>query len=509
MTALRILAIDGSGLFSMHWEIGQGKEYGQAQQGTLAAVQRAREGFDRVVFCCDSGKSFRRSLIPEYKANRTDRGEPYRAQLRSTAEALAKDRCAIIYAPEYGSGYAEADDVLGTIAEMAHGEHQLVILTQDKDLSQLVTEDGGVTIMKPNGEIVDYAAVREKMGVPPPRVTLLLALAGDASDNYKPYKGLGPKGAQALIEAYATESFQGINDIWENLHDAGKLLKDGPLVERMIAAGKEPALNALDVATIRRDIPIDFAQILAEPTAQELSYGDGPQETPAASPVVTNELIRHDPTLAQVAKRPAVAMSARVQSQLPYWAQDGYLARLHEIGRCFVTARCFPNVATPEQAMVVGMFAHECRVGIATAMQHAYFVHGRLGWSATWFLMRIEASGQREKFDIQEITDAKCVILVKRKGSPERRVTWLWTEAERAGLTKPSRSGEPSNWQKYPQDMNLARCIARASRQEFRAICGGMYLIEEMVAELPEEAGARHVADTRQLLTATGYQQAA
>ena len=66
-------------------------------------------------------------------------------------------------------------------------------------------------------------------------------------------------------------------------------------------------------------------------------------------------------------------------------------------------------------------------------------------------------------------------------------MTWEWARRERAGLTKPSRSGEPSNWTKWPKEMNLSRCIARALRQEFRDFIGGRYIPEEMSEELPED----------------------
>jgi hypothetical protein len=104
MKILKILAVDISGLFSQFWEVdnGRGRDFDKPRTSTVSAVRRFREGHDRVAICCDSGKSFRAEIWPSYKANRPDRGEAYRNQLRLTIEALAAEGCSVFRAPRYG-----------------------------------------------------------------------------------------------------------------------------------------------------------------------------------------------------------------------------------------------------------------------------------------------------------------------------------------------------------------------------------------------------------------------
>ena len=93
-------------------------------------------------------------------------------------------------------GY-EADDVIATLAARHRGEG-VDVLTGDKDLLQLAAYDG-VRILDPQGDPVDAA---KKFGVPPGRIGDYLALVGDASDNVAGVRGVGPKSAVALLDAF-------------------------------------------------------------------------------------------------------------------------------------------------------------------------------------------------------------------------------------------------------------------------------------------------------------------
>ena len=75
----------------------------------------------------------------------------------------------------------------------------VVIVTGDKDLFQLVCDSVKVYNPKDNGTWYDAAEVQKKFGVKPSQVVDVLALMGDASDNIKGVPGIGEKGARELI----------------------------------------------------------------------------------------------------------------------------------------------------------------------------------------------------------------------------------------------------------------------------------------------------------------------
>ena len=94
------------------------------------------------------------------------------------------------------AGY-EADDVIGTLAELGKKEgYQVFIITGDKDAFQLV--DDQIKILHPHKEnfVYDTDKVRERFsGLGPDKVVDILALMGDASDNIPGVPGIGEKTA--------------------------------------------------------------------------------------------------------------------------------------------------------------------------------------------------------------------------------------------------------------------------------------------------------------------------
>ncbi len=81
---------------------------------------------------------------------------------------------------------------------------QVMIVTSDKDMMQLVTDR--VSLMNPmkDDAVYDPAEVKEFLGVPPEKVADLLALKGDAVDNIPGAPGIGDKGANGLIREFGS-----------------------------------------------------------------------------------------------------------------------------------------------------------------------------------------------------------------------------------------------------------------------------------------------------------------
>ncbi len=130
-----------------------------------------------------------------YKANRASMPEDLRRQIPYIRRALEALRIPILEAEGF-----EADDVIGTLArEAAELEHDVFIVSGDKDMMQLVTPR--VKILNPQKDnlILDAAKVTETLGVGPEKVVDVMALRGDAVDNIPGAPGIGDKGSVELI----------------------------------------------------------------------------------------------------------------------------------------------------------------------------------------------------------------------------------------------------------------------------------------------------------------------
>ena len=135
-----------------------------------------------------------------YKANRASMPEDLRRQIPYIRRALEALRIPILEAVGF-----EADDVIGTLArEAAEREHEVFIVSGDKDMMQLVTS--AVKVLNPQKDnlILDPAKVVEVLGVPPEKVIDVMALRGDAVDNIPGAPGIGDKGSVDLIVEFGS-----------------------------------------------------------------------------------------------------------------------------------------------------------------------------------------------------------------------------------------------------------------------------------------------------------------
>jgi DNA polymerase-1 len=145
-------------------------------------------------------QSFDEVSYEGYKANRASMPEDLRRQIPYIRRALEALRIPILEAVGF-----EADDVIGTLArEAAEQEHEVFIVSGDKDMMQLVTPR--VKILNPQKDnlILDPAKVTETLGVPPEKVVDVMALRGDSVDNIPGAPGIGDKGSVELIQEFGS-----------------------------------------------------------------------------------------------------------------------------------------------------------------------------------------------------------------------------------------------------------------------------------------------------------------
>lgn len=135
-----------------------------------------------------------------YKANRTEMPADLAQQVPYIRRALEAFQIPII---QY-DGF-EADDVIGTLSHKAEAAgHKVYIVSNDKDMLQLVTEHVSVLNPVKDNLVLDPPAVKETLGVPPERVIDVMALRGDSIDNIPGAPGIGDKGSVELIQQFGS-----------------------------------------------------------------------------------------------------------------------------------------------------------------------------------------------------------------------------------------------------------------------------------------------------------------
>jgi DNA polymerase-1 len=245
-------------------------------------------------------QSFDEVSYEGYKANRAPTPEDLKRQIPYIRRALEALRIPILEAQGF-----EADDVIGTLArEAAAAQHEVFIVSGDKDMMQLVTP--AVKILNPQKDnlILDPAKVTETLGVPPERVIDVMALRGDAVDNVPGAPGIGDKGSVELIQQFgsveavldhaAEVKRKSYRESLEQNRDAVLLSKDLVTIDSHVPL-------TLDLAAMETQPPdIDacrelFTELEFTSMLRDLSPGPAPADS---SPLV--EIIEN-PTEAQVA----------------------------------------------------------------------------------------------------------------------------------------------------------------------------------------------------------------
>jgi DNA polymerase-1 len=191
------------------------------------------------------GPTFRHEMYPEYKAHRPAMPADLASQL-SPIEELAQ----CLGLPVIEKPGMEADDVMATLARLgAEAGHDVVLVTGDKDMLQVVNER--VSVLVPQGRGDEYVlmnpdAVRAKWGVGPEGIRDVLALMGDSSDNIPGVPGVGEKTAVELMKTFGT-----LDAIYDRIEEIKK-----PALKRKLGENKALAYLSRELATVRADLDL-------------------------------------------------------------------------------------------------------------------------------------------------------------------------------------------------------------------------------------------------------------
>ncbi|MDQ2948940.1 MAG: DNA polymerase I, partial [Acidobacteriota bacterium] len=189
----------------------------------------------------ESGKTFREEAYADYKANRTEMPPDLGEQIPYIRRLLEAMRIPIL---EF-EGF-EADDVIGAIARRASESIEVVIVSSDKDMLQLVNER--VHMYNPVKESIWYDPEETErfMGVKPGQVADMLALMGDSIDNIPGAPGIGEKGAKDLITRFGS-----LDVLLDRAHEVER-----KTYRESLQNNRDQILLSKQLATIDTSVPI-------------------------------------------------------------------------------------------------------------------------------------------------------------------------------------------------------------------------------------------------------------
>jgi DNA polymerase-1 len=209
-----------------------------------------------------TGPTFRHDSYTAYKATRTGMPDDLSLQLPYI------DRlCEALRVPTTRIKGFEADDIMGTLAAQAEQAGlDVVIVTNDKDMCQLVTDHVYVLRTSRDGTLtmMDANAVEKKMGVRPEQVIDLLALWGDTSDNIPGAPGVGEKGAQQIIQQFG--------DLESALASADQITRK--TYRESLKNNVDLIRQSRELVTIKCDLPIELnlEQLIYEQPDRRAAY---------------------------------------------------------------------------------------------------------------------------------------------------------------------------------------------------------------------------------------------
>ena len=192
----------------------------------------------------DIGKNFRKQEYDFYKEGRESTPDELKIQMK-----LAHDILDVMGIKHVEMEPYEADDIIGTVVNMAEKDpkYESVIISSDKDLLQLISDETEVKLLKQVGNIrYNKSKFIEDYGIDPIKIIDLKALMGDKSDNIPGVRGIGEKTALKLLQEY-----KDLDGVYNNLD------KLTPKIRQYLTEDKESAYMSKKIATIYREVPLD------------------------------------------------------------------------------------------------------------------------------------------------------------------------------------------------------------------------------------------------------------
>jgi len=482
----------------------------------VSRVRALASNHAHAAICCDSGKSFRHDLSPRralgdgkyegYKANRSEKEEPYLHQVRLACEVLKADGF-----PIWSAGGYEADDIIATATAEAlkcDPDTSVLIASSDKDLAQLVSDRVRIKSLtkESNGLIRGPQEIEEKFLVKPSQMNDWLCLVGDESDNIKGAKGIGIKIASDLLKRHGS-----LERVYAEI-DKGVVpgIPVGLRTNLQEFRDRWPLTKYL--VSLTTDVPIPFAEIAVERTAPpmeeplhtedemreilpSIEHGNVHRnfETPADNPLPPSvEQPLNDRAAVDALRQATAKVAERIKDTqqhvslpspeelrvtalgrgslglVPISAtpvdfeqqlEPRNIEEAWKIAQYSFRSKLFSAFGSAEAVLMVIMAGRELGMSAMASLRGFHLVEGRPTLSADLIRALIIRSGKAKYFRPVERTDTRATWETQRGDDPPVSLTFTIEEARQAGVVRPN-----SGWVKYPTDMLTARASAKLAR---------------------------------------------
>ncbi len=485
-----LVLVDLSSIAYPIWHVSQSEpDPNHTSTGIVGRIRTLTADYPYAAICCDKGRSFRKDLASSYKATRPEFEAPLGHQMDLAKEQLAKDGY-----PIWAVDGFEADDLIASATARALETADLAvrIVSSDKDVLQLVGPR--VTVVSAStGVVYEEVGVVAKFGVKPCQIGDYLTLCGDASDNIKGAKGIGPKRAAELLATFGS-----LEQLYHELHHSafpgGAPMTPGLRTALLDFEPNVPLTQSL--IALRTDVPIPFEDIAVERTIKELppmapmeetdDHADEISRTGGDTALTDRSAARSDsdavtpdtPTthpravnrgaeLASTGLAPLVtdyerALDPRSMTEAITLSNHAFQARL------------FNGFGSPQAVLMVLLAGREFGMPAMTALRAFHIVEGRPTLAADAIRALILRSGKLAYFRCTERTAERATFVAKRGDDPEISLTYTIEEARTAGLVRPN-----SAWTKSSADMLVARASSKLARLIAPDLVHGLYSPEE------------------------------
>ncbi len=502
----RLVLIDFSSIARPIYEAGgNSPNVDQVSIDIIGRIRALTSEDKHAALCLDSGRSFRHDISADYKAQRPETPQAYLRQCALALDVLRGDGYPVWQADGF-----EADDLLASATGRAIPDFNVLIVTGDKDMHQLVSQY--VSVLRPaNGKnpAITYDADSfevQHAGLKPSQIVDYLALVGDQSDNVKGADGVGPKRAAVLLQ-----EFGNLDDLYRAM-DEGKAFT--PALTKALLDFYPRMTEVRSLLTLRTDVALPFEEILKERQPVDVPQDDMMADINEAMPTLdyskqepltstevetVNQYLRDkgmptpSPAAQNAAMWPDLGKSATNGAEQPSslvvrepehtdWQRElepRSMNEAKELSTAMFASRLFSAYGHPAGIMATVLAGREIGMQAMTALRAFHIIDGRPTLSAGAIHAMVLRSGQAEYFRCAERTNERCTFVTKRRGEPEQSLTFTLEDA-RMAWAKDDAAWKKSGYGRNPADMLVARTSTKLARLVYPDVVHNLYAPEEM-----------------------------